>query len=87
MEIIKHEDGTYTISKMDKEAYASLVAVLGNTNDNFIYDNIDMSREELTPLCKEAYHMYLGLVNVVPHKTFDSHETIIRKILEKGEQK
>lgn len=82
MEIIKHEDGTYSLFKMNKEAFASLIAVLGFACDNDIYGNIDIDNGKLKPVCKEASHTYNSIVKAVPHGYYDSIETIIETVLE-----
>lgn len=86
MEIIKHEDGTYSLFKMSKEAFASLIATLGFTCDNDIYGNVDIDNDKLKPVCKEALHTYNSIVKAVPHNYCDSIVTIIETVLE-GEKK
>ena len=86
MEIIKHEDGTYSLFKMSKEAFASLIATLGFTCDNDIYGNIDIDNDKLKPVCKEASKTYNSIVKSVPHGYYDSIETIIETVL-KGDIK
>lgn len=86
MEIIKHEDGTYSLFKMSKEAFASLIATLGFTCDNDIYGNVDIDNDRLKPICKEALQTYMNIVKSVPHSQYDSIKTIIETVLE-GEKK
>lgn len=86
MEIIKHEDGTYSLFKMSKEAFASLIATLGFTCDDDIYGNVDIDNDRLKPVCKEAFQTYNSIVKAVPHDYCDSIATIIETVLE-GEKK